>query len=454
MHAMWDLFAEDTGELDEDGVPIIVCRTIGTRALNTVNDDEIRGTVDRLAAREGTMSIGDYMLWQQAVGFNNEPHGILRNDRLRNHVRPASQYCHDWMHAMMVSGVMDKVIFALLQAVKTVVPDIYKRLYDYIGQWEWPSFRSHGKTVRDLFLRKREVANAAAKTFKAMASEMLGLYPILSLFLTRTIIRSGECVPECTAFIVLCDVVDLLLVANIGKCTPDELKASIEVFFQTCRDANWVGLYIPKFHWLEHLHSHLAAYGCLPTCWVHERKHRVAKRYATSITNTTEMERSLLGEIVCHNLFDINRPNIFDLEPGIFHPIQADAKVVAFVREHIDADAQPEEIKKGFKARITPAGFVARGDVALVRSVDGHSFICGKIWIHLEIRDAAVTVFQPWKTDEFDRNLAYADWTVGGMPILVDTKDILAPVVYCDVGNGVTRTIIPWLYRKHDPADK
>ena len=106
------------------------------------------------------------------------------------------------------------------------------------------------------------------------------------------------------------------------------------------------------------------------------------------------------------------------------------------------------------KARITPAGFVARGDVALVRSVDGQSFICGKIWIHLEIRDAAVTVFQPWKTDEFDRNLAYADWTVGGMPILVDTKDILAPVAYCDVGNGVTRTIIPWLYRKYDPADK
>ena len=117
MHAMWDLFAEDTGELDEDGVPIIVCRTIGTRALKTVSDDEIRGSVDRLAAREATMSIGDYGLWQQAVGFNNEPDGILRNDRLRNHVRPASQYCHDWMHALMVAGVMNKIIFALLLAL-------------------------------------------------------------------------------------------------------------------------------------------------------------------------------------------------------------------------------------------------------------------------------------------------------------------------------------------------
>ena len=64
---------------------------------------------------------------------------------------------------------------------------------------------------------------------------------------------------------------------------------------------------------------------------MHERKHRVAKRYATGITNTSQMEKSLLGEILAHNLHDINRPGLFNLSAGLDEPSQANANVMQFV---------------------------------------------------------------------------------------------------------------------------
>ena len=220
------------------------------------------------------------------------------------------------------------------------------------------------------------MSNKKAKTFKALASELLSLYPILALFLIRTVVRANICVAECEAFVALCDLVDLLTVANIGKCTPDQVHNAVVEFLQKCRDAGWIGSFIPKFHWLCHLASHLAEFGCLPTCWVHERKHRVAKRYATGITNTTQMEKSLLGEIVAHNLYDINRPGLFDLSLGLAQPSQATANIMQFVWDNVDPHAASSDVQKSSKARIIPAGFVGRNDVALAKSNDGDKIIC------------------------------------------------------------------------------
>ena len=119
-----------------------------------VSDDEIRGAIDRLAARVAVMPVGQFKLYQQAVGFNNERYGILRDVPRRPVVKPASQYCHDWMHAIMVSGVMNVVIYLLLAAIMASgMNDVYGALYSYCGNWSWPKIRNHGTSVRGLFLQ-------------------------------------------------------------------------------------------------------------------------------------------------------------------------------------------------------------------------------------------------------------------------------------------------------------
>ena len=448
------LIAADTGEKDEDDIPIIVCNELGA-PLDVCTDADIRGTIDRLSAKRATLNIGKFKLYQQAVGYNDEPHGILRNERIREHVHPASQYCHDWMHALMVSGVMNVVLYLLLLALSRLpqLGNWYEQVYTYLSMWEWPSFKDPGKAARDLFLKKRETANRKAKIFKALASELLAVYPIIALFLTRVIIPSGACVDECAAFLALADLVDLLLVVNLGKVAPSELEAASDAFIQACKDAGWTGRFIPKFHWIEHFASHLDTFGCMPTCWVHERKHRVAKRYAADIANTTDMERSLLGELVSHNLFDINRAGLFDLSPGIVRPMKAHHAIVKFVQEHINADATSNDVKKGFKAKIIPAGFACRNDVALVRSAHSENFICGRILVHLEVMGESLTLLEQWASTAYDNCAGYADWTMGGDILVFPTRYILSPLCHCDLGGNASRTLIPWLYRKYKPVD-
>ena len=57
-----------------------------------------------------------------------------------------------------------------------------------------------------------------------------------------------------------------------------------------------------KFHWLVHLGSHLERFSLLVSWWVHERKHRIVKRYSQDIQNTRNYEKHVLVQVVAHDL--------------------------------------------------------------------------------------------------------------------------------------------------------
>ena len=164
------------------------------------------------------------------------------------------------------------------------------------------------------------------------------------------------------------------------------------------------------------------------------------------------MEKSLLGEIVAHNLYDINRSGLFDLSPGLAQPSKATANIMQFVWDNVDPHAASSDVRKSCKARIIPAGFVGRNDVALAKSNDGDKMIAGKIWMHIEVYGSALTVLERWHPTFYDRNIGYADWTRGGEALLVPTRDLLSSVCHCDIGGGNSRTIVPWLYRQFEPV--
>ena len=178
------------------------------------------------------------------------------------------------------------------------------------------------------------------------------------MFVMQTFIPAGQCMRECAAFMALCDLVDLLQIVNLGKCSPTQLRNVVDCFLRSCVDAGWEQYFIPKFHWLVHLPDHLATFCCLVVCWVHERKHRVAKRYGGDIRNTRSMERSVLSEVVAHNLNDLTKPGVFDLSPGLVKPVAATAKIISFIQAHLEPTATCADIKKAFKARVLPPGIV------------------------------------------------------------------------------------------------
>ena len=65
----------------------------------------------------------------------------------------------------------------------------------------------------------------------------------------------------------------------------------------------------------------------LPTCWVHERKHKVAKRYGADSRNTRIYGLSVLSECVSHQLVEVLDPDAFDVSVGIIQRTSAPKKV-------------------------------------------------------------------------------------------------------------------------------
>eukprot|EP00959_Pyramimonas_sp_CCMP1952_P327103 6847406-Pyramimonas_sp.AAC.1 len=62
----------------------------------------------------------------------------------------------------------------------------------------------------------------------------------------------------------------------------------------------------PKNHWALHLSSQYVRHSCLLATFVHERKHKVTKRYANARHNTCSYEKGLLEDVTCHDLHDVS----------------------------------------------------------------------------------------------------------------------------------------------------
>ena len=446
-----DMIGHDSGEVDEDGIPIVVCPDMSVDTVDLCTDNDIRGSVDRLATFAGT---AEYALRAQAAGYNHEPHGILLNDDLRPIVEPASQYCHDWMHAICVSGVVNTIIFLLLAALTAGgFTHLYETLHDYIEGWHLPG--SQGSTPpKDLFLKRRQTSNQKGKTFKALASEILSLYGILAVFVCRVALRAGIAPDACNAFLALCDLLDILQMCNLGKCIVGQLSAAVTTFLQKCKDAGWHKWMIPKFHWLIHLPYHYGRFCMLPTCWVHERKHKVAKQYGGHIHNTTTFEKSMIGEVVSHNLAALSTADVFDTFPALVNPSRPRAALHGFIEERLGMSFSSSELYVASRARIIPAGYVCKGDVVIARSQELDKYIGGEVMLIIEAMGQAMILLNVYTPTAFDQDEGVCDWNTRPTGHLIDLVDIWSPLVYNTLGVDSIRSLIPWVFRKYEPSSK
>ena len=171
--------------VDEDGEPLMVCRMFKVSEMKLADDNDILGAVDRLAARAITCNSDDFAKWEKAAGIVHQEHGLLQNQFLRSKgvLQPATQYVHDPMHCFVANGVMNVVVWLLLTAISADI-DVFGTLRSYIALWAWPKNFKLDKLF-EVFNDARVRSCLKAKRFKCMASELLGLYPILAYFFNR-----------------------------------------------------------------------------------------------------------------------------------------------------------------------------------------------------------------------------------------------------------------------------
>ena len=280
-----NLVAEKSKIVDDDGNDVLVCSKIERAELDQATDSDIIGTIDRLISKKDSLNSANFKLWQQACGFTFAACGVLFDPCLRDIVKPVSQYMIDWMHGVFVKGVWHTTFFLVILALQSCGIDSYAVMTEFLVAWSLPVGKLASKShLLNLFLPKRKQSNKEAKTFKCTASDGLSLYGLVALCIQEKILpqlRSRSAQAACRAYLLLSNVIDLLAASASGLISPDDLDNAVDGFLALCKAAGWSNRMHSKFHWLLHFGQHLRQHLLLLNCWVHERRHKLVKRYSS-----------------------------------------------------------------------------------------------------------------------------------------------------------------------------
>jgi hypothetical protein len=242
-----NLYSTKSEIVDEDGSNLLTCSLIHESELDFATDEDIRGSVRRLAAKHASEPPAVFAKWSQAIGFRHEPHSMLLDPALDSLVFPAQQFVHDWMHCVFVHGCFNTIAYLALEAcLADGIRNVYDLLYHYVGEWVLPA-RVGSPTLKEMFSKKRSVASRKAKHLKCTASEGLSVYSMMAYFFRTVLLRAGRCVAAATAFVSLEGLVDLLTVVPLGLVTGQQLRSQVAKVLQACLDAGWLLLCTRNF---------------------------------------------------------------------------------------------------------------------------------------------------------------------------------------------------------------
>ena len=148
------------------------------------SDAEVRGTVRRLADI-AERKPQELPLREQACGFNHMKYNMILDPELDRVLKPVAHKAHDWMHALMVSGAFNIMLFLILHCLSAVELHLVQSLTAYVRLWMFPKrIGQNAQRLSQLFSKSRWKANVKAKQFKCSASEGLTLYPIIWCYIS------------------------------------------------------------------------------------------------------------------------------------------------------------------------------------------------------------------------------------------------------------------------------
>ena len=430
-----DLLEEDAG---------LVANLFLDSELVFATDASIRESLQRLVAAKAAMSQSDFNLFQQAVGFNYEEFGLLFDEDLRHLIFPVSVFCHDWMHLFFVNGVWNTTAQCFLACLSEKVPDTHRVLCDYVQTWSLPS--SCSVRLKDLFQKKRMEANRKAQSFRCTASEGLTVYPLIAVLIQSVLQPAAHSPEACEAYLALCDVLDMLQATHAEVVLPPDLKRVCVHFLQSVVRSGWEEHMHPKFHWIVHLHQHLAKFGMLPTCWTHERKHKLIKRYANDAHNTSTYETTILSEVVCHDLAAHKSEGRASIDSCCLIGAKPMSERVhqLCLQSGLVSVGLKDTFLMSSKAKLQPAGLCSKNDVVLIRLTS--SMIAGRVLFHLDIDGFAVSLIKPFKLQSYDRAKSVAIWIDRDPECFVRTQDVVCTLVSSPLANAV-KTLVPFQHR-------
>ena len=414
---------------------------------------EICATVRRLHAYKATCSNKDeFKLRQQAWGFTYQEHGVLEDNDLSEYVKPADQFVHDWQHGIFNNGMFNVLAYLFFNTIakETKSLKIWRGFREYLNAWHFPRCLKFDPVKADIFSDTRIKSHKEAETVKMTASEGRCVLPVLSLF--ADMIGRGLGYPfAADALRALCDLVEALAASSLGLSTPSGMKRIVATLARSIKSAGWESELIPKFHWAVHYPDELERFGVNLTCWVHERKHKLAKRYGQNQTNMTAYPKAVLTEAVAHQLHDILDPTALQISHALVQPHRASQAIASFMQTQVGRSGV--EVLAANQACVPPMSTIMRNDVVLVKSIDGSNFTAGQVWLLSSVESLGdFALVSSWELESRDK-AEFAVWRMRDEPSLIRLELILVSVSWVEISPRRARTLIPFQYRGFDAVD-
>ena len=351
--------------------------------------------VKRLAAAAAAgMSRRNLEELETRLGFNYIPDGIMQDNVLRALADPTEHLLYDTMHIYYVNGIFGNHVGRLLEALK---PHgiTYATLRTYVSHWTWPS-NVKKQSLTDPLEGKRAKSSWDDGVFKCTASEALSLMPVVAQFVEASVLAmaSADARRHGACFMLLINVLQLIEKSARGATTPANLQRAIVAHLRTFK-ALYGDEWMPvKFHMSIHLPMFLQRWGFLPNCFVLERKHRVPKKYANDMRNTSgDWEKSVLRECTAAHFAELER-NTTHFQAAAclidaFAPKAAMLKTLlsALGVHHIPDAHHGIELTTARTARINEWETCAKQDVVLIKS--GVDEFVAQIRFFVSIHDRA-----------------------------------------------------------------
>jgi hypothetical protein len=267
----------------------IGCHNVREIILNT--DEDVWSKVDMLKAS----CIGDKAdpIMEQGFGITFCPYGILADVELRSVVSPTKSNRFDAMHVLYSNGIVPLEISLFVRWLQ----DAHNLGYEDIGLCA-KSFRFPRRLDSPIHVFSTERIKKHASTFKAGASEVLSIYPLVRHFLeTQRLPQSVQVDSIMQLFLVLDVIKQVQCLAS--EDAPPEAEVDMLVAKLTEANRNYLIAFklaygiesiIPKHHMLMHLPEQILADKLLIWCFAPERLNFTLKGCVEDTDNTKRME--------------------------------------------------------------------------------------------------------------------------------------------------------------------
>ena len=169
-------------------------------------------------------------------------------------------------------------------------------LVDWVSAHFWPYYITSKVKMHNVMKQGED--------FKSTASEALSIYPVIRSFFQRYRMLEHPDIDvaiRVQSFLALCSLLDTLKDSMKGQVDVDELHNKVVCHLTSFSAAYGEENFIPKHHYCLHLSQGARRHRALLSTFVHERRHKLIKRFATEIANAGnwfEKSVSIEGAVV------------------------------------------------------------------------------------------------------------------------------------------------------------